>query len=157
MELEDQIQIAAPRDVVYAALNDTAVLQRCIPGCEEITRNSETELTARVSLKIGPVKARFNGQVTLDAERAPDGFSLQGAGDGGVAGFAKGGADVVLEENADGTLLRYTAKAEIGGKIAQLGSRLVLGTAKKLSRSFFDNFEQVMRGEAAEDTSPKPG
>ena len=147
MELADEITIPASRAKVYEALNDVDILKACIPGCEEITRNSETELTARVSLKIGPVKARFNGQVTLDAERAPDGFSLQGAGDGGVAGFAKGGADVELIEDGENTILKYVAKAETGGKLAQLGGRLITSTAKKLSKMFFEKFEKIMSGE----------
>ena len=102
-------------------------------------------------LKIGPVKAKFSGQVTLDTTNAPDKFSLAGAGDGGIAGFAKGGADVELIADGDSTLLRYTAKAETGGKIAQLGSRLITSTARKLSKTFFENFEKIMRGEMSLD------
>ena len=101
-----------------------------------------------MTLKVGPVKARFGGRVTLDSSRAPDAFSLAGEGDGGVAGFAKGGADVELIEDGDQTILRYTAKAETGGKIAQLGGRLILSTAKRLSKQFFGTFEKVMSGEA---------
>ena len=147
MELNDEITIAAPRDTVYAALNDPEVLRECIPGCEELERVSDTELAAKVKLKIGPVKANFKGDVTLDPAKAPAAFSLQGQGNGGVAGFAKGGADVELEEVGDETVLRYTAKAEIGGKLAQLGSRLVQSTAKKLSGQFFQAFKE--RVEAA--------
>ena len=138
MELQDEILIPAPRDVVYAALNDTETLQACIPGCEELIRHSDTELEAKVLLKIGPVKARFGGNVTLDQSNAPGAFSLTGEGQGGVAGFAKGGADVTLEDRGEETLLIYTAKAEVGGKLAQLGSRLVLSTSKKLAAKFFD-------------------
>lgn len=144
MELTDEIDIAAPRDRVYAALNDPEILSRCIPGCEELIRHSDTELEAKVLLKIGPVKARFKGHVTLDPAGAPARFSLSGQGTGGAAGFAKGGADVELEENGSGTTLRYTAKADVGGKIAQLGSRLIAGTAKKLSAKFFANFAEAM-------------
>lgn len=143
MELSDEITIAAPRATVYAALNDPDVLRDCIPGCEELVKTSDTELAAKVQLKIGPVKARFRGDVTLDPTDAPAAFSLRGEGNGGVAGFAKGGADVVLEEiGPDATLLRYQAKAEIGGKLAQLGSRLVASTAKKLSAQFFQAFKE---------------
>ena len=149
MELDDQIEIAAPRDVVYAALNNPEILQQAIPGCEEIEQLSATEMTARVVLKIGPVKAKFTGRVVLDNTGAPDSFSLSGEGDGGVAGAARGGADVTLAESAGGTLLTYKARADVSGKIAQLGSRLVLSTAKKLSRSFFENFQKIMDEQAA--------
>ena len=145
MELKDEIRISAPRDEVYEALNDPEVLRQCIPGCEELTKTSDSELEAKVLLKVGPVKARFAGKVTLDKSGAPETFSLSGEGSGGAAGFAKGGADVELEEDGDETILRYTAKADIGGKLAQLGSRLVTGTAKKLSAKFFENFQQVMQ------------
>ena len=148
MELTDEIIIPAPRDAVYKALNDVDVLKTCIPGCEELDREGENELVAKVTLKVGPVKARFGGRVTLDSSKAPDAFSLAGEGDGGVAGFAKGGADVELIEDGEQTILRYTAKAETGGKIAQLGGRLILSTAKKLSKQFFGTFEKVMSGKA---------
>ncbi|MEM9342181.1 MAG: carbon monoxide dehydrogenase subunit G [Pseudomonadota bacterium] len=144
MELSDEITINAPKDVVYAALNDPEVLQRCIPGCEELVKNSDTELEATVVLKVGPVKARFGGQVTLDTEGAPDAFSLSGQGNGGTAGHAKGGADVTLEADGEQTILRYEAKAEIGGKLAQLGSRLIQSTAKKLAAKFFKAFADEM-------------
>lgn len=140
LDLSDDILIPAPRDRVYAALNDTAVLRACIPGCEELIRHSDTDLEAKVVLKIGPVKARFGGRVTLDTTDAPAGFSLRGEGNGGVAGFAKGGARVTLEDRGAETLLRYEASADVGGKIAQLGSRLIMGTAKKLAESFFASF-----------------
>ncbi len=144
MELQDEITISASRDKVYAALNDPEVLKQCIPGCEELIKHSDTELEAKVLLKIGPVKARFSGNVTLDPGNAPDGFSLKGEGNGGVAGFARGGADVELTEQGSQTVLRYTAKADIGGKLAQLGSRLVTSTSRKLASSFFKNFENLM-------------
>ena len=149
MDLKDEIVIIAPRDVVYAALNDAEILKACIPGCEELEKHSDTDLEALVVLKIGPVKAKFKGKVTLYPEAPPEKFSLKGEGNGGAAGFAKGGADVTLEEHAEGTLLRYDAHADIGGKLAQLGSRLVQGTAKKLSAKFFDNFKQKVEGSTA--------
>ena len=140
MELSDEITINAPRTVVYDALNDPEILRRCIPGCEELVQHSPTEFEAKVVLRIGPVKARFAGTVTLDTAGAPDAFSLMGEGKGGAAGFAKGGANVTLTEVEDGTRLAYDAKAEVGGKIAQLGSRLIRGTAAKLSTRFFTAF-----------------
>ena len=145
MELNDEIRISAPKDVVYAALNNPDILHRCIPGCEELTQNSPEELEAKVVLKVGPVKAKFAGVVHLDTTNAPDAFSLTGEGKGGAAGFAKGGADVTLEADGDETVLKYTAKAEVGGKIAQLGSRLIQGTAKKLSAKFFESFAEEVQ------------
>lgn len=147
MELNDEIMISAPRDRIYAALNDPNILQQCIPGCEELIRHSDTDLEAKVVLKIGPVKARFGGKVTLDTTDAPTGFSLRGEGSGGVAGFAKGGARVVLEDHGQETLLRYEASAEVGGKIAQLGSRLILGAARKLAEAFFEKFKEAVARE----------
>lgn len=144
MELKDEILIPAPRDVVYAALNDPEVLKTCIPGCEELIKHSDTDLEAKVVLKIGPVKAKFGGTVVLDQSGAPGAFSLTGEGSGGAAGFAKGGADVELEDRGSETLLKYTAKAEIGGKLAQLGSRLIQGTAKKLAGKFFKSFAETV-------------
>jgi hypothetical protein len=143
MELNDKIFIAAPMAQVYEALNDPEVLKACIPGCEELIKHSDTELEAKVVLKVGPVKAKFTGNVTLDQSGAPDQFSLTGKGNGGAAGFARGGADVTLTEHDDGTMLTYTAKAEIGGKLAQLGSRLIVGTAKKLASKFFVKFSEL--------------
>ena len=144
MELADEIIINAPKDQVYAALNDPAVLKQCIPGCEELIQHSDTELEAKVVLKVGPVKARFGGEVTLDKSGAPDAFSLSGQGNGGAAGHAKGGADVTLTAEGDTTVLKYVAKAQIGGKIAQMGSRLIQSTAKKLAGKFFTSFANVM-------------
>ena len=150
MELSDTIQIPAPKARVYEALNDPEILRACIPGCEELTQTAPGQFAALVVLRVGPVKAKFNGEVSLDPSGAPDSFSLTGEGKGGAAGFAKGGADVTLADLAEGTELTYTAKAEIGGKIAQLGSRLIQGTAKKLSGKFFERFcEEVTARENA--------
>ena len=124
MELKDEIIINAPQAVVYAALNDPEILKQCIPGCDELIKHSDTELEAKVVLKVGPVKAKFNGNVTLSPDAPPERFSLSGTGNGGAAGYAKGGAAVELEEHSEGTLLRYTATADIGGKLAQLGQPL---------------------------------
>jgi carbon monoxide dehydrogenase subunit G len=146
LELQDEIRISAPRDKVYAALNDPDILKQCIPGCEELIKHSDTELEAKVVLKVGPVKARFSGNVVLDSSQAPDRFSLQGEGNGGIAGFAKGGADVELIEDGEETILKYEAKAAIGGKLAQLGSRLVTSTSRKLAATFFENFAEALGG-----------
>ena len=147
MELKDEIRIEAPKDEVYAALNNPDVLKQCIPGCEELIKHSDTELEAKVVLKVGPVKARFSGNVTLNTEGAPDAFSLTGQGNGGAAGHAKGGADVTLTADGTATVLTYDAKADVGGKLAQLGSRLIQGTAKKLAAKFFASFADLMESE----------
>jgi len=144
MDLADEITLNAPKSRVYAALNDPEILRQSIPGCEDLIKHSNTELEARVVLKIGPVKARFTGTVTLDTSGAPDAFSLTGQGNGGAAGHAKGGADVTLTEEDGVTTLRYIARADIGGKLAQLGSRLIQSTAKKLAAQFFTNFQQAV-------------
>lgn len=148
MELKDEITINAPMTRVYEALNDPEILKQCIPGCEELIQHSDTELEAIVVLKIGPVKAKFSGQVELDKSGAPDRFSLTGQGNGGAAGHAKGGADVTLVADGDTTILTYDAKAEIGGKLAQLGGRLIQSTAKKLAAKFFKSFAKVLDEEA---------
>jgi len=147
MELKDEIIINASMERVYAALNDPEILRQCIPGCEELTQHSDTELEAKILLKIGPVKARFSGDVQLDKSGAPDAFSLMGQGNGGAAGHAKGGADVTLVAEGGTTILTYDAKAQIGGKLAQLGSRLIQSTAKKLAAKFFKNLAEVLDAE----------
>ena len=144
MELSDEIIINAPKEQVYAALNNPEILKQCIPGCEELIKHSDTELEAKVVLKVGPVKAKFSGDVQLDTAGAPDAFSLTGQGNGGAAGYAKGGADVTLTTDGGTTILRYKAKADVGGKLAQLGSRLIQGTAKKLAAKFFKSFADAV-------------
>jgi uncharacterized protein len=142
MDLTGEYRIPAPRETVWAALNNPEVLKTCIPGCEELNKTSDTEFVARVIAKIGPVKAGFGGKVTLSDIDPPNGYTISGEGQGGAAGFAKGGAKVRLEP-ADGgaaTVLHYTADAQIGGKLAQIGSRLVEGSAKKLADEFFAAF-----------------
>ncbi|TPK88333.1 carbon monoxide dehydrogenase subunit G [Mesorhizobium sp. B2-4-12] len=139
--IEGEERIAAPVQKVWEALNDPAVLKESIPGCQSLEKKSDTELTATVVLKIGPIKATFNGEVTLKNLKPPHAYTIQGEGKGGVAGFAKGGADVTLtEDGPDATVLKYAAKADVGGKIAQLGSRLIASTSKKLAGQFFSNF-----------------
>ena len=147
MELNDEVRIPAKLEYVYDCLNDLNVLQKCIPGCEELLEAEDRILSAKVILKIGPIKAKFKGKVTLDLSSGPTKYSLSGEGDGGVAGFAKGGADVELVEDDNETILKYIAKSEVKGKIAQLGSRLILNTAKKLSKTFFENFREYIHKE----------
>ena len=145
MELNDEILIPADLDYVYNCLNDLNVLKICIPGCEELIEEDDGKLSAQVLLKIGPIKARFKGKVVLDLSKGPTKYSLSGEGDGGIAGFAKGGAEVELIKDNEGTILKYVATSEVKGKIAQLGSRLVLSTAKKLSKTFFENFKEYIK------------
>jgi uncharacterized protein len=140
MTMTGDVQLAATREMVWAKLNSAEVLRACIPGCEELNKISDTEFQAVAVTKIGPVKARFRGKVYLTDLDPPNGYKISGEGDGGVAGFAKGGATVVLSEKNGGTLLTYNVDAQIGGKLAQLGQRLVNGAAKKLADDFFQKF-----------------
>ncbi|MDQ0472370.1 SRPBCC family protein [Labrys wisconsinensis] len=144
MDMSGSQRIEAPREKVWEALNDPAVLQQCIPGCEAIEKTSPTEMNAKAVLKIGPVKASFTGKVTLSDLDPPNGYTITGEGQGGVAGFAKGGARVRLEPDGEATILHYDAKADVGGKIAQLGARLIDGTAKKLAGDFFERFGKAV-------------
>jgi carbon monoxide dehydrogenase subunit G len=150
MNMEGQEQIQAPVGKVWQALNDPDVLKDCIPGCENLEKKSDTEFAATVSLKIGPIKARFQGAVELKNLNPPHSYTIEGEGKGGIAGFAKGGADVALTpDGAEATVLKYTVKADVGGKIAQLGSRLIDSTSKKLAGQFFENFnKKVSDGQA---------
>ncbi len=140
MTMSGEYQLPAPREVVWQKLNDAEVLKACIPGCEELEKLSDTEFRAVATSKIGPVKAKFKGKVTLSDIDPPNGYKISGQGDGGVAGFAKGGAVVALSEKDGGTLLTYNVEAQIGGKLAQLGQRLVNGAAKKVADDFFQRF-----------------
>lgn len=143
VDMQGEERIEAPIAKVWAALNDPDVLKACIPGCETLEKKSDTQLAATVALKIGPIKARFAGQVELQNLKPPHSYTIAGEGKGGIAGFAKGGADVVLKEDGENaTLLTYTAKADVGGKIAQLGSRLIQSTSKKLAGQFFSEFNK---------------
>ncbi len=157
MEIKGEYRIAAPRDKVFAALNDPAVLQACIPGCESLEKTSDTEMKAKVRLRIGPVSASFAGKVTLSDIDPPNGYKITGEGQGGAAGFAKGGADVKLADDAGNTVLTYNVDAQVGGKIAQVGARLIDGTAKKLADEFFGKFATMVGGPppaAAEAPAP---
>jgi carbon monoxide dehydrogenase subunit G len=144
MEMTGEYRIAASRAQVWAALNDPEVLKASIPGCEALDMTSETEMTAKVVSKIGPVKATFTGKVRLENINAPESYTIAGEGQGGVAGFAKGGADVKLVEDGSETVLTYIARAQIGGKLAQLGSRLVDSTAKMMADQFFAKFAAIV-------------
>jgi carbon monoxide dehydrogenase subunit G len=148
MTMNGEVQLPAQREAVWAKLNDPEVLKVCIPGCESLEKLSDVEFQAVAVTKIGPVKARFKGKVTLSDLDPPKGYRISGEGDGGVAGFAKGGASVALEPRDGGTLLTYNVEAQIGGKLAQLGQRLVNGVAKKLADQFFEKFSAEVGGVA---------
>jgi carbon monoxide dehydrogenase subunit G len=148
MTMTGEVQLPASRETVWAKLNDPEVLKGCIPGCEQFERLSPTEFQAVATTKIGPVKAKFKGKVRLADLDPPNGYKISGAGEGGVAGFAKGGATVTLTDKDGGTLLIYNVEAQIGGKIAQLGQRLVVGAAKKVADDFFEKFAQAVAAPA---------
>lgn len=161
MDLSGEYTIPAPRDRVWAALNDPEVLRLCIAGCEELEKTSETEFSARVTMKVGAVKARLKGSVELSDIDPPNSYTISGQGQGGVAGFAKGGAKVELTDAEGGdTLLRYEAKAELGGKLAAVGSRVVQGVAKKTADDFFGKFAEQLsvspEKSAVPEMSPAP-
>jgi hypothetical protein len=146
MELNGTRTIAASRAVVWAHLNNPETLKACIPGCEELTGSPEAGFEATVKQRVGPVSATFKGVVQLSDVVAPESYRISGEGKGGVAGFAKGGADVRLTEVPGGTELTYTVDATIGGKLAQLGSRIIDGFARKMADKFFENFQGVVEG-----------
>jgi carbon monoxide dehydrogenase subunit G len=140
MDMTGERLIAADRDRVWSALNDTEILKFCIPGCETLESSSPTAMRAVAAIKLGPISAKFSGDIELSDIDPPNGYTISGQGAGGVAGFAKGSAQVSLIEQEGGTLLRYTVKAQIGGKIAQLGARLIDSTAKSMAEQFFTKF-----------------
>ncbi|MBF2734615.1 MAG: carbon monoxide dehydrogenase subunit G [Betaproteobacteria bacterium AqS2] len=153
MQINDEQLIDAPREKVYAALNDPAILKKAIPGCQELDKKSDTEMTATVVLKIGPVKAAFDGEVQLSDLRPPSSYTITGKGSSGASGHASGTAKVTLEERDDGgTLLRYEVTAKLGGQLAQLGARMLQGTAKKLARKFFAALSEELGGAPAPAT-----
>jgi carbon monoxide dehydrogenase subunit G len=144
MDMAGERLISAPQDTVWSALNDPAILKACIPGCESLDATSENEMAAVAAVKLGPISAKFSGRVKLSDIDPPNGYTLSGEGKGGPAGFAKGAAKVRLAPRAEGTLLTYTVEAQVGGKIAQLGARLIDATAKSMADQFFTKFaEQV--------------
>lgn len=163
MEIKGEYRIAASREKVFAALNDVAILQACIPGCESLEKSSDTEMKAKVRMRIGPVSASFTGKVTLSDLDPPNGYKISGEGQGGAAGFAKGGAVVTLAEEGAETVLSYNVDAQVGGKIAQVGARLIDGTARKLADEFFSKFAAMVGAPPAVDgpsaaapSSPSP-
>ncbi len=146
MTMNGEVQLPASRAVVWDRLNDPDILKMCIPGCEDLEKNGDHGFRATTKMKVGPVSARFKGQVTLSDFDPPNGYKISGEGEGGVAGFAKGVAVVNLQDKDGGTLLTYNVEAQIGGKLAQLGQRLINGSAKKLADEFFANFAKAVQG-----------
>ena len=149
MDMHGERRIPAPRQRVWEQLNDPEILKACIPGCETIEKLSDTEFTAKVVARVGPVKATFSGKVTLSDLDPPSRYTITGEGTGGVAGFAKGSATVTLEEEGGETVLRYGAQGQVGGKLAQIGSRLIDATARKMADEFFTRFAGVSSPEGA--------
>ncbi len=144
MEISGEFDIPASRQQVWEALNDPDVLAQCIPGCESIERESDTAFVAKMKAKIGPVKARFESRIVLSNLNPPQSYTISGEGKGGPAGFGKGSADVTLAESDGNTTLHYTATLLVGGKLAQVGSRLVGGAARKIAADFFGKFVEVV-------------
>ena len=145
MTMNGEVTLPAAKAVVWAKLNDAEVLKACIPGCDQLVKDDETHFSAVVKVKLGPVKATFRGKVELVDLDPPNGYRIQGEGEGGIAGFAKGGAKVALSDAGDGqTLLRYDVEAQVGGKLMQLGARLIDSVSKKLADEFFANFAKAV-------------
>lgn len=157
MDMTGQQRIPATRETVWKALNDPAVLQACIPGCQELVKTSDTQMTATALIKVGPVTAKFQGAVTLSDLDPPNGYRIAGEGQGGVAGFAKGSAVVRLEQDGDDTILHYTVNADVGGKLAQLGGRLIDATAKQMSGLFFKRFAEEIEAQYGDSTQAQQG
>ncbi|WP_417431029.1 SRPBCC family protein [Kiloniella sp.] len=156
MKMEGQQLIPAPQDKVWEALNDPEILKLSIPGCETVEKTSDNEFKASLTAKFGPVKAKFNGQVTLSDLNPPNSYTLTGEGKGGAAGFGKGEAKVWLESQNEQTLLNYSVNAKVGGKLAQIGSRLVDSAAKKMADDFFQAFSQNIGSPVGETTDELP-
>lgn len=158
MTMSGSVTLPADRATVWGALNDPQILKQCIPGCQELVRTGETGFAATARIAIGPVKATFKGTVALSDIDPPNGYTISGEGQGGMAGFAKGGAKVKLDEaEAGGTVLGYDVEAQVGGKIAQLGGRLINGVAKKYADEFFSTFAKVLEtGGAAPGDAAAP-
>ncbi|CDO35934.1 carbon monoxide dehydrogenase subunit G [Novosphingobium sp. KN65.2] len=142
MDMTGEQRIPADRDTVWKALNDADILRACIPGCQELVKESDTEMAAIAVIKVGPISARFQGRVTLSDLDPPNGYRISGEGQGGVAGHAKGGAVVRLTKDGDGTILHYDVSAQVGGRLAQLGGRMIDATARSMSAAFFKKFAE---------------
>ena len=153
MQMSDTRQIAVPPEEVYAALLDPDMLQKCVPGAQEVTGSVEDGYEATVVQKVGPVKATFKGEVTISDLVPNRSMKIDGSGKGGAAGFAKGGAEVTLTEKDGGTELSYDVEAKVGGKLAQLGSRIIDGFAKKMADQFFQNLQDQLEGPAEGDAA----
>ncbi len=145
MDMTGERRIPAPRQTVWEALNDTDVLKSSIPGCESLEKLDDDQMKATAAIKVGPISARFTGKVQLTDIDPPNGYRISGEGQGGVAGFAKGGANVTLADDGEGTLLSYQVNAQVGGKLAQLGGRLIDATAKQMADAFFDRFSKQVQ------------
>ena len=157
MDMTGEYRIPAPRQRVWEALNDPEILKQCIPGCESIEKTTPTDWKAKVTAKVGPVKAGFTGKVSLTDLDPPNGYRITGEGTGGAAGFAKGGATVKLADDGPGTLLTYVVQAQVGGKLAQIGSRLIDSTAQKMAGEFFSRFAEITGGAPlAPEITPPP-
>ncbi|MDJ0948407.1 MAG: carbon monoxide dehydrogenase subunit G [Alphaproteobacteria bacterium] len=156
MDMTGEYRIAAPAQTVWDALNDPEILKQAIPGCQELNKVSDTEFNAKVKAKVGPVSAAFAGAVQLSNVNPPASYTISGEGKGGAAGFAKGSADVALAPDGDGTLLSYKVHAAVGGKLAQIGSRIVDGAARKMADEFFSNFKAALEPEAAPAAAATP-
>jgi hypothetical protein len=158
MDMSGEKRINAPRARVWEALNDPESLKASIPGCDLVEKKSDTEFTAKVALAIGPVKAKFTGEVTLSDLDPPNGYTLSGQGSGGVAGFGKGEAKVSLRDDGGATIIAYQVHATVGGKLAQVGQRLIDSTAKKLADQFFEKFSRHVESgeEPAVAAAPPP-
>ena len=160
MKMNGEIRVPTDRETVWRALNDPEVLKECLPGCQEIEKTSDTEMTATLVIKVGPVKATFAGGVTLSDLDPPNGYTISGQGQGGAAGFASGEAKVRLVADGGETVVHYDVDAKVGGKLAQIGSRLIDSTAKKLSKQFFDSLAEKLGGgeeaEAEDAAEPEP-
>ncbi len=148
MDMSGDYVISAPRQAVWEALNDPEILKQCIPGCESVDKTSDTSFEAKVTAKVGPVRAKFSGKVNMSDIDPPNGYTISGEGTGGAAGFAKGGAKVTLSDDPEGTKLEYSVDATVGGKLAQIGSRLIDSTAKKMANDFFGKFAELVAASA---------
>jgi hypothetical protein len=155
MDMTGERRIAAPRQAVWNGLNDAEILKASIPGCERLEKTSDTEMKAVAAIKLGPISARFNGAVTLSDIDAPNSYTIVGEGQGGVAGFAKGGAKVFLTDDEGATLLKYAVHAQVGGKLAQLGARLIDATAKQMAEQFFTKFSGEVERPFAHEAIPE--
>jgi len=156
MKMKGEFRVPTDRETVWRALNDTEVLKECLPGCQEIEKTSDTEMAATLVIKVGPVKATFKGGVTLSDLDPPNGYTISGQGQGGTAGFASGEARVRLVEEEGATVVQYDVDAKVGGKLAQIGSRLIDSTAKKLAKQFFDKLAEKLGGAEEAETAAEP-